>query len=305
MTSDSSPVNHPGCVRTDNRPAPIEETIVLWNGSTPIRSPKTPRTRYRHGPRGENHAMNAIPKIEVQPNVWGDANLKHLRAVLERVAETFLAPFDSDRPYCRIKVKKGTDYPEVKPRSSDREPYIIELNSTGRKWAQITYQFAHELCHITSKFESRFRKRNQWFDEVLCEVASLWTLCRLAETWDQKPPYPPAVGSAPFGPKLRTYVEGVLGDPKRKLPQGVTFPAWIALEEGSMRATVYQRDKEGVVAAQLLPLFETEPKTWRTVRHLPISEAQLSEFVPDWHANSPDNLKPFVVQIALALGVKC
>lgn len=69
---------------------------------------------------------------------------------------------------------------------------IIQLSAIDNAWEKFTFQFAHELCHYTCHFERRRGSVNQnaWFEESLCEAASLFVLRAMAATWSHSPPYP-------------------------------------------------------------------------------------------------------------------
>jgi hypothetical protein len=49
------------------------------------------------------------------------------------------------------------------------------------------YQFAHEFAHILSNYErhadSKVARQHEWFEEALCEVASLYALKRVGMQW--------------------------------------------------------------------------------------------------------------------------
>jgi len=60
--------------------------------------------------------------------------------------------------------------------------YLVRLNTGDRHWAQHAYQFAHEFGHILANYDEHER-RNKWFEESVCEMASLFVLRRMSETW--------------------------------------------------------------------------------------------------------------------------
>ena len=59
-----------------------------------------------------------------------------------------------------------------------------------RQQNQYAYQFAHEFCHVLSGYEGLEGNPNNWFHETICELASVFTLRRMAERWPTHPPYP-------------------------------------------------------------------------------------------------------------------
>ena len=68
-----------------------------------------------------------------------------------------------------------------------------------------------------------------------------------------------------------------------------------------MRADEYQRDKNAIVAYELLPLFEDTPSGWNTIRLLPASNDTLSSYLREWHSKTECIDAPFVERIMSTL----
>ena len=68
--------------------------------------------------------------------------------------------------------------------------YAVQLTATERHWCQYAYQFAHEFCHLVIDPYRCEGDVTQWFEEVVCELASVFVLRRMAERWRSHPPYP-------------------------------------------------------------------------------------------------------------------
>lgn len=64
------------------------------------------------------------------------------------------------------------------------------MSASNRLWAKYAYQFAHEYCHhqIFSNFINSYDQFG-WFEESLCELASIHSLKYMAEEWRNNPPY--------------------------------------------------------------------------------------------------------------------
>ena len=80
--------------------------------------------------------------------------------------------------------------PRTLLRCSKTDPIVIQLACKDRRWNQYAYQFAHEFCHVLSGYEGLEGNPNNWFHETICELASVFTLRRMAERWPTHPPYP-------------------------------------------------------------------------------------------------------------------
>lgn len=57
---------------------------------------------------------------------------------------------------------------------------------------------------------------------------------------------------------------------------------WFYMNEGDMRRDPYLRVKNGVVALEILPVFEDIPQGWNAVRHLPVSTGMIGEYIESW-----------------------
>ena len=64
----------------------------------------------------------------------------------------------------------------------DGNTYHIQLTAKNRHWCQYVFQFAHELGHIMCNF-SKENQANLWFEESICEVASLYALSKIGNKW--------------------------------------------------------------------------------------------------------------------------
>ena len=203
---------------------------------------------------------------------WGGANPSNIEALLTNVAWHLMQVF-REPPTGSIVVRttpRLDDDPITLYRSSMEEPFTILLPARGRRWSQFAYQFSHELCHVLSDYERLRDGRNNWFHEALCELASIFTIRRMAEAWPKSPPY---CNWAKYSQSLTSYAEGLLAQDERKLPSGMTLSTWLLSEEASLREDCLQRDKNAVIAYSLLPIFESEPTVWNAVRKLPDSSA--------------------------------
>ena len=157
------------------------------------------------------------------------------------------------------------------PSSSSLLPVTIE-------WSQFAYQFSHEFCHVLSNYENLKANPNNWFHEAICELASVFTLRRMAERWRTHPPYPNWADYV--AAKLRDYSEKTLSRQEVQLPEGVTLQSWLSSQEESLRKGEYQREKNDLVAYALLPIFENTPEGWNAIRNFPTSSGLSGRLPP-------------------------
>ena len=250
-----------------------------------------------------------ISSIRVVGGGWGSADLGDIRQVLNLVARQFVAAF-GDRAPPPIQVLHRFGTPQVLYDLSPEGEFVVALTARNERWYQYTYQFSHELCHVLSRFERKGRgaeivRQNQWFEESLCETASLYALRRLAADWAAEPLSARFPGA---GLVFGEYADELISQPHRRLPEGVTFPSWFAANRDALRDEPYQREKNELVAAVLLPLFESDPHSWASLAFLNAKEhAQTTTFegyLDAWRSASPAGLQPFVSRIEDTFGIR-
>jgi hypothetical protein len=249
-----------------------------------------------------------VASIRVIEGGWGSANLEDIRQVLELVARQFPVVFD-DRATPQIQVRHRFGAPRVFYDLSPTGEFVVELTARNERWYQYSYQFSHEYCHVLSGFERKERdaqivRDNQWFEESLCEAASLYGLRRLALAWPQDPLSARFPGTARV---IGQYAQELLTQPHRRLPQGVAFSAWFADHRVDLRDDPYQREQNELISSVLLSLFEREPNGWESLAYLNANAAtqprSFEAYLEAWHSAAPAALQPFVARIAETFGI--
>jgi hypothetical protein len=246
------------------------------------------------------------PSIDVRDGGWGSAEREDIEAVLQSVAGALIAHLPGRR-LDPIIVRHTNQYPVVVYDRGPRNEYQVYLTATDRRWGQYVYQFAHELTHILSNYERRqsvqVENHNQWFEETLCEVASLWALRRLATDWQAAPPSPRFAGHAP---ELVVYADEFLHQPHRRLPAGMSPADFMRKHETLLRREPYLRQHNELVANLLLPMFEEDPRIWEAVGYLNLADrgTDFWEYMRFWYADAPDGDKDIIRQVMALLGVE-
>jgi hypothetical protein len=68
------------------------------------------------------------------------------------------------------------------------------------------------------------------------------------------------------------------------------------------------RDRNTLIAIQLLPLFEKDPRGWKTLiflnHGLPHGNQSLAQHLAEWRSRCPRELRPFLSRLAAVFGVK-
>src|SRR5262249_46932134 len=149
-------------------------------------------------------------RIVVEEQGWGNGRPQDIQKVLESAAAELLCYFP-ERRIPLIRVVHAVDCPRILYERGKDGEYIIQLSAKDRFWAQYAYQFAHELCHLLSNYDRSYENRkapeNGWFDESLCELASMFVVRKMGDTWETTPPYE---NWRSFARELRRYADDLL-----------------------------------------------------------------------------------------------
>lgn len=243
--------------------------------------------------------------IRVEPGGWGEANAQRIETVLYAVADELMARLP-EKLAAPIVVSHTESSPVALYERGPRGEYRIELHAKGEKWHLYVYEFAHELCHILSNHDNNVSpqtvKYNQWFEETLCETASLFTLNSLAASWEESPPEHHWAGEAR---KLRRFFDHLISEGHRQLPPHAPLSAWLQENETQLRLNPYLRSKNEVLANLLLPLFRTNPQNWDALGYLNLNpvdaRSTLEDYLRHWYDNAPFEHKHFVASVLALL----
>ena len=243
---------------------------------------------------------------------FGDVREADLRAVLTSAAETLWRHCPNTRwevTGFHVYRSRATPITLHEHRADGR--IAIGLTSEGRRWAQFAFQFAHEFAHALASHAGDWKARwignhgaNQWFEEALCETASLFALRAMSRGWAEQPPYP---NWRSYAPALANYAEERLVQAASVLPATASFGNWFATELESLRKAPTQRDKNLVVARQLLPLFEAQPSGWESLTTLTLTPDRdpakaFARHLADWRAAAPEAQHEFLAKLRGAFG---
>lgn len=248
--------------------------------------------------------------IDVAAGDWGKASTQDIHLVLDAVAREFLSAVDSPRARgLSIRVVPRAGSPKVLYEQRRDGEYVIHLTARDDRWYQYAYQFAHELCHVVTNFDHKTRtgervaEHNQWFEESLCETASLFALQQLAVKWASSPPTKNWLG---YDQALAGYARRLLSERHRYLPADRSFRAWFVARQASFQSNPYNREDNELVATTLLPLFESHPEYWQAIKYLNPNDASagkpFADYLRDWRAASPDKRLPDEILTLFGLG---
>jgi hypothetical protein len=206
-------------------------------------------------------------------------------------------------------VYRNAKYPITHFQPDKEGRIVIGLSTGDLYWAQYGFQFGHEFCHALldhtdARQWHKVEQANQWLDESLCETASLFVLRAMSESWQTRPPYR---NWKDFAPRLASYAQDRIDQTAALLPTGTSFAAWFAAELPGLRERWSQRDKNTLIASQLLPLFEADPAGWESLPAMRLgtrdARKPLDQHFAEWKTNAPERSRPFIAKIAKVFAV--
>ena len=246
-------------------------------------------------------ADKKFPKIEIKPNIWGGASTRDIQKILNSTARQLWAHAHQDR-LDPIKVERSRTGPIVLYRRGEKGEYLVRLDSEKTYWSQYAFQFAHEFGHIICGYK-KGDQSNLWFEETLCETASLYALRGMTKEWKTKPPYP---NWKSYGQEFAKYAKKRIT--KYPWPKNQSLGDWYKEKKHSLAKEPADRGRNVQLASQLLPLFEEKPSRWGACAFINIKKSNqkrsFSTYLDDWKKNcKTDVQKEFVKKLALEFRV--
>jgi hypothetical protein len=243
----------------------------------------------------------ALPALRLSPDGWGAAPLADIRSVLESAMRELWRHFPG-RKIEPIFVQRGHDGPIVHYKRNAVGEIVLTLDTQDLYWCQYVYQIAHEFCHILCGFDDDW-KGNLWFEESLCETASLYVLRRLADTWAKQPPH---AHWRDYAPRFAEYAQDVMR--RRADVPDAEIAAYYQRHRAAFERDPTDRERNGTIALFLLRQLESAPSLWESVTWLnsapsPRGET-LAAYLAKWHTAAPDRCRAFISSIARRFAVE-
>ena len=246
-----------------------------------------------HARAQEDQPKSWPPDLLVVRDGW-EANPVDVKKVFESTGRELWKHFPDRQLAPIVMYPKGG--PIVLYQRGPSGEIVVRLNTGRTYWAQYAFQFSHELCHILSGFDDD-PHGNDWFEETLCELASLYSLRQMGESWKTDPPYE---HWKDYARHLTQYANDRID--ASNLPEGKSLAQWYADNADALRETSTNRDLNNVAAVALLDLFESSPEHWNAISFINVAEPtqtqSLTQFLYDWYKNSPDKHHEFIKSIA-------
>ncbi|MBQ96756.1 MAG: hypothetical protein CMP30_02015 [Roseibacillus sp.] len=207
-------------------------------------------------------------------------------------------------PEFTVEVSRGQHGPIALFQRGKEGQYLVRLATEKTFWAQYAYQFAHEICHVLCGYDNDYRG-NLWFEETLCETASLYCLQSMSREWRTNPPY----GNwRSYSPALFDYADNIRKGRKDYLEiLHIGLPAYYQKHAAHLSGNPTDRKKNGAMALAILTLLERNPGHWDAIRWLNSSPSPQGEtflhYLTKWHRAVPPQHTKFVATIASLFGL--
>ncbi|MDQ1770109.1 hypothetical protein GQR60_14410 [Labilibaculum sp. A4] len=227
----------------------------------------------------------------LETSFWGTARVNDISSVLNSVIEEFdrLIEDTSTRPLVIFNSEKNQnsiDYPlfQIGPDFN-----FIFLHVKDTYWCKYAYQFAHEYCHhiIESNFKSK-NTRFGWFEESICELASIFILKKMAESWKIKPPYP---NWKDYSAALSDYADEILNRKSNSIDE--YLGSWINQNLSTLYENCENREINCAIATNLYDTFQAEHELWGLIPFLAKikvhNEMTWKEYLETWEDILPSS----------------
>ncbi len=238
-------------------------------------------------------------RVVILPGDWGSSELEDIRRVCVSSAGALWSQLSEDG-LAPILVRRSQTGPISLYKRGEGNEYVVELDTSNNAWAQCAFQFSHEFCHILCNYRN-VPNRQLWFEETLCECASLFALRQMAEEWKTKAPYS---NWTSYAPALGGYAADRI-----KQYDGQTDPvsAFYQMHREKLEENANHRELNGYIAVQLLPLFEKTPSAWQSLRYINLGpkkeNTSFENYLSGWHDRVPAKHKQFVKKVAAEFGI--
>ncbi len=242
--------------------------------------------------------------LTIQVNAKGfNASKADIHAVCRSAADQLLRHM-SGLEKTTTDVSRGNQGPIVLFRRGEKGEHLIRLSTEKLYWAQYAYQFSHEICHVLCGYDEDFRG-NLWFEETICEVASLYCMRRMSVEWRSNAPYE---NWKSYAPLLRDYTDEIERNRKDYLEIiRIGMPAYYRKHAQHLASNGTDREKNGAMALVLLAAFERQPQHWNAIRWLNSTPSPQGEtflqYISKWQRAAPSKHSAFISSIASLYGL--
>ena len=234
--------------------------------------------------------------LVIEGEDWGDVETNEVHEILSSTLSLF-QPSSPTLQKHPIVVSQTVDDPKALYELRDGHAYHIQLTAKNRHWCQYVFQFAHELGHIMCNFRKE-NHANLWFEESICELASLYALSKIGNKWAKVHNNTNAKSYAQEFEKYRIH-----RIKESSYPENFQLNAWWNQNRSILSKNPHLRKQNIWIALTLYDLFDQNPSiAWSTCFYLNNSpthrKADFEQYLQTWKNACPErNQKEFIEQI--------
>jgi hypothetical protein len=213
-------------------------------------------------------------RVEVVEGDWGDVSVEEIASILDSVDSHVREMIGTElKSILRVEPKGG---PILLHKRDEDGGFRVKLETGGRYWSQLIYQFSHELTHAycrkSSGVESHLSSPHDWFEEMICEAVSLRVLHDLSVKWKIDPPYKSLQS---YAPQLSKYA--VRTAQKCESVPREKFQQWYDMHRESLASGVMNREEIRTVSLYFAEFLKSQPRLWNRIPDLANGEALKDE----------------------------
>ncbi len=149
--------------------------------------------------------------------------------------------------------------------STSENIHHIYLCCKGGDYSILMFQFAHEYCHHLIGGELKGGIEGlKWFEETVCEVASMYHLRRMISDWKRSNDAE-KLHAVPEIQKYLEHLEKPSYSASSDILRHLKMEGWIEWYISCYKQR--SRPSSNAVAVKMLPIFEANPHLWRIILH--------------------------------------
>lgn len=164
--------------------------------------------------------------------------------------------------------------------------------ASGTHWSQIAYQLAHEICHLYCNHSLCREHKHKWFEESLCECASIAILKKLSEEWDT---HEISSYNKNYAESMDSYINDVKDSVAIKFDNSERFIKWLNSNISELEQSSTNRELNKVVAVFLFDSILSDSScNWLATTTLNLwncfDDNDFNSFIDNWLKNSTSNI---------------
>jgi hypothetical protein len=232
---------------------------------------------------------------------WEGSPPNDARAVISRMREVCLTGVRllSDQQPAKLRVDEHTSGPPhiwLHDENPDTAWIVVDIGALD--WCKLAYQFGHELGHVLCNSWQRqaiSKLPSRWLEEALVEAFSIRGLGLLADSWEQRPPFP---RDAAFAGAIRKYRQDLIEQYRKPAgePSALDMCAWLRRNRDALDHTGGVGVIEGPEILQIVTELEGDKacvEDLGAVNRWPArSEVPLEEYLRLWQASCAEIQTP-------------